>query len=109
MFLSSAQIDFAIDLLESAVDLSEEESDGDRILPLYNLGLAHLVGDEVSKAHEILKKVDENLNEAPYSSELLSCLLLPEFQADGVVSLTEEFSPDFHEVVRKALNSLDLS
>ena len=109
MFLSSTQIDFAIDLLESAVDLSEEESDGDRILPLYNLGLAHLVGDEVSKAHEILKKVGEDLNEAPYSSESLSCLLLPEFQADGVVSLTEEFSPDFHEVVRKALNSLDLS
>ena len=116
IFLSNGQFDFAIDLLESAVDLLESavdlsvgESDVDRILPLYNLGLAYLVGGEVSKAHEILRKVGENLSEGSYSSESLSCLLLPEFQTDGVVSLTEEFSPDFHEVVQKALNILDLS
>lgn len=109
MFLSNGQVDFAIDLLESAVDLSveEEEADADRLLPLYNLGLAHLVGGEVPKAHEILRKVGEDLSEVS-SGESLWCLLLPEFQADGIVTLTEEFNPDFHEVVQKILNILDL-
>ena len=114
IFLSRGQFGFAIDLLESAVDLSIKESNAnrllplDRLLPLYNLGLAYLVGGERSKAHDILKKVGEDLNKGSISSKTLACLLLPELQADGDVSLTEERSPEFLEAVRKALNTLGL-
>ena len=108
MFLRNNQVDFAIDLLKSAVDLLPEGSDVDRLLPLYNLGLAYLVDGQVPKGHEILKKVSEGLNDASFRSETLACLLRPEFQADGDVTLVEEFGPDFQEVVRKALNTLGL-
>lgn len=109
MFLRSRQVGFAINLLESAVDLLPDETGFNRLLTLYNLGLAYLVGGKVSKAHKILKKVGEGLNDSSFSSDTLTCLLHPEIQADGELSLREEFGPDFHEAVRKALNTIGLS
>ena len=108
IFLSNGQFGFAIDFLESAVDRPIEEYDTIPLLSLYNLGLAYLVDGQISKAHDILKRVGEGLNDVSFSSETLTCLLLPELQGDGDVSLTEKFDPDFHEAVREALNALGL-
>ena len=104
IFLKNNEIDLAVNLLELSLHRFDENSNVDKLLILYNLALAYWVAGNIDNSRKILANIDPEL----YNDDSLACLLFPELQKDGSISLSEQFNPDFHEVVSKALTTLGI-